>query len=140
MRQREMKLKFLLEEALYLNMVGKCFYTLTCIIFDLVEWSMAFPFLDVQLVLRLLNYDIELRKKKTKVITYYILGQIYYILRYFGFLHFASKVITFWVTITFWVNYSILWRNIPAFDQSVSLISRANSVSLHILLSRVPCE
>ena len=110
MRQREMKLKFLLEEALYLNMVGKCFYTLTCIIFDLVEWSMAFPFLDVQLVLRPLNYDIELRKK-TKVITYYILGQIYYILRYFGFLHFASKVITFWVieVITFCIeSYYIL--------------------------------
>ena len=72
---------------------------------------MAFPFLDVQLVLRLLNYDIELRKKKTKVITYYILGQIYYILRYFGFLHFASKVITFWVieVITFCVeSYYIL--------------------------------
>ena len=71
---------------------------------------MAFPFLDVQLVLRPLNYDIELRKK-TKVITYYILGQIYYILRYFGFLHFASKVITFWVTevITFCVeSYYIL--------------------------------
>ena len=69
---------------------------------------MAFPFLDVQLVLRLLNYDIELRKKKTEVITYYILGQIYYILRCFGrgFLHFASKVITFWVieVITFCVE------------------------------------
>ena len=37
MRQSEMKLKFLLEEALYLNMIGKCFYTLTSIIFDLVE-------------------------------------------------------------------------------------------------------
>ena len=71
---------------------------------------MAFPFLDVQLVLRPLNYDIELRKK-TKVITYYILGQIYYILRYFGFLHFASKVITFWVieVITFCIeSYYIL--------------------------------
>ena len=50
-------------------------------------------------------------EKKTKVITYYILGQIYYILRYFGFLHFASKVITFWVieVITFCVeSYYIL--------------------------------
>ena len=73
---------------------------------------MAFSFLDVQLVLRPLNYDIELRKKKkTKVITYYILGQIYYILGYFGFFHFASKVITFWVieVITFCVeSYYIL--------------------------------
>ena len=65
-------------------------------------------------------------KKKTKVITYYILGQIYYILRYFGFLHFglsrllhfASKLLHFGLllhfaskVITFWVNYYILWRN-----------------------------
>ena len=57
-----------------------------------------------------LNYDIELGKK-TEVITYYILGQIYYILRYFGLLRFASKVITFWVTefITIYVeSYYIL--------------------------------
>ena len=74
---------------------------------------MAFPFLDVQLVLRSLNYDIELRKK-AKVITYYILGQIYYILRYFGFLHFASKVITFWVieVITFCVTVITFWVTI----------------------------
>ena len=108
------------------------------------------------------------KKKKTKVITYYILGQMYYILRYFGFLHFASKVITFWVievityilrrkllhfglllhfaskvitfcvTITFWVNCYILWRSIPAFDQSVSLISRANSVSFTYFYRALP--
>ena len=43
---------------------------------------------------------------------------VYYILRqklfHFGLLlHFASKVITFWVTITFCANYYILWRNKP---------------------------
>ena len=44
--------------------------------------------------------------------------RVYYILRrkllHFGLpslLHFASKAITFWVIITFCVNYYILWRS-----------------------------
>ena len=58
-----------------------------------------------------ISFDRE--AKGNSEMAYYILRQIYYILRYFSLLHFASKVITFWVTITFCVNYYILWRNNP---------------------------
>ena len=74
-----------------------------------------------------ISFDRE--AKGNSEMAYYILRQIYYILRYFSLLHFASKVITFWVTefITFCVKsyYNTFRMLLPAsshFQENMNIL------------------